>query len=83
MENRFTHDQSVYTQPLDDPQAAVLSTVELVPDANGVVDVTERLQRLLDGVNAGPSGDCTDPPGEICHQPHGVSAAGGAHDWVR
>lgn len=50
MENRFTYDQSVYTQPLDDPRAAVLSTVGLIPDENGVVDVTERLQRLLDDV---------------------------------
>ncbi len=47
---RFSHCESVYPFQLDDPRAAVLNTAGLTPDANGICDVTERLQTLLDSV---------------------------------
>ncbi len=49
-EYRFAHAGSVYPQQLDDPRAAVLSTAGLTPDENGICDVTDRLQNLLDSV---------------------------------
>lgn len=49
-EYRFAHTGSVYRWQLDDPQTPVLSTAGLVPDEDGVCDVTDRLQTLLDSV---------------------------------
>ena len=47
---RFAHTRSVYPLQLDDPKAVVLHVDGLTPDAEGVYDVTERLQTLLDSV---------------------------------
>lgn len=46
----FAHTRSVYPLQLDDPKAVVLHVDGLTPDAEGVYDVTERLQTLLDSV---------------------------------
>lgn len=47
---RFAHCASVYTMQPDDPQAAVLNTSGLIPGEDGLCDVTDRLQSLLDSV---------------------------------
>ena len=47
---RFAHCASVYTMQPDDPQAAVLNTSGLIPGEDGLCDVTDRLQNLLDSV---------------------------------
>lgn len=47
---RFAHCASVYTMQPDDPQAAVLNTSGLIHGEDGLCDVTDRLQSLLDSV---------------------------------
>lgn len=49
-EYRFARTRSVYPFQPDDPQAVALNTAWLAPDENGVIDVTHRLQTLLDSV---------------------------------
>lgn len=49
-EYRFARCGSIYPQQFDDPRAVVLQVDGLTPDENGICDVTDRLQSLLDSV---------------------------------